>query len=87
MSMQQKIGNYIRTWKRRCYHDDISDEGPEDIFDKVPSYKRIAIAILKNDYSLKTLGITPKRSMVYNELKRLEFEKRKQPKAQLNLFE
>lgn len=86
MSMQQKISNYIKTWKRRCYHDDIPDDGPEDIFDKVPSYKRIAIAILKNDYSLKTLGITQKKSMFYNELKRLEFEERKKHR-QLSLFE
>jgi predicted phosphoadenosine phosphosulfate sulfurtransferase len=84
--MRKKIANYISTWKKRCYTDGIPDEGPHEIFDKVPSYKRIAITILKNDYALKTLGVVQKKSMLYNELKRLEFEQRKTKPKQLTLF-
>ena len=38
----------------------------------VPSYKRIAIAILKNDYALKSLGFSQPKSEVYNDLKKIE---------------
>lgn len=59
----------------------IPDDVPKEIFDMVPSYKRIAIAILKNDYSLKSLGFSPKTSEYYNAYKRIEIEQRnKDPK-------
>jgi len=45
---------------------------PNEISDMVPSYKRIAIAILKNDYPLKSLGLNPPKSEVYNDLKKIE---------------
>ena len=82
--MKKRIENYIKMWEQRCYHDGIPDEAPIEIFDMVPSYKRIAIAILKNDYPLKTLGFTPPKSAVYNELKRIEIEGRKLIQPQKN---
>lgn len=52
-----------------------------------PSYKRIALAILKNDTSLKSLGFTPKKSKVYYELKIIELiEKGKIKYIQKSLF-
>ena len=75
--MRERIENYIKTWEDRCYTEGIPDDVPAEIFDMVPSYKRIAIAILKNDYPLKSLGFTPLKSAVYNELKRIEIEARK----------
>jgi predicted phosphoadenosine phosphosulfate sulfurtransferase len=75
--MRERIENYIKTWEDRCYTEGIPDDVPAEIFDMVPSYKRIAIAILKNDYPLKSLGFTPPKSAVYNELKRIEIEARK----------
>ena len=74
--MYKKINEYIEVWKERCYHEDIPDESPMEILEKVPSYKRIVMAILKNDYPLKTLGFTPKKSKYYNILKKIELEER-----------
>lgn len=74
--MTGKINEYIKTWECRCYEDGLPDEIPLEIFDKAPSYKRIALAILKNDHSLQSLGFTPKKSEYYNILKRIELEER-----------
>ena len=74
--MKNKIQEYIETWRGRCYFDDIPDESPSEILEKVPSYKRIALAILKNDYPLKSLGFTPKKSKYYSILKKIEIEER-----------
>jgi predicted phosphoadenosine phosphosulfate sulfurtransferase len=74
--MKSNINQYIETWMDRCYFKDIPDESPDEIIDKVPSYKRIAIAILKNDYPLKSLGFTPKKSKYYSMLKKIEIEER-----------
>jgi len=79
--MRTRIENYIKTWEQRCYHDGIPDEAPNEISDMVPSYKRIAIAILRNDYSLKSLGFTPKTSMFYTILKGIEIKARNENNA------
>ena len=78
--MKEKILNYIKTWEQRCYHEGIPDEAPYEleIRNKVPSYRKICIAIMKNDYSLKTLGFNPQKSIYYNELKRIELNERSQ---------
>jgi len=39
---------------------------------RVPSYKAIAIAILKNDYYLHSLGFSQKQSRYYYALKEIE---------------
>lgn len=70
--MVQKIREYIKTWQDRCYPDGLPDEVPIEISDMVPSYKRICIAILKNDYPLKSLGLSPPKSEVYSLLKKCE---------------
>ena len=62
----------------------LPDEAPAEIFDKVPSYKKIAIAILRND--LRPLGIEPKASKYYSMLKRIEIDKRPTKYKQLTLF-
>lgn len=74
--MQTIIENYISTWERRCYKSGIPDDAPKEIFDKVPSYKKIAMAILKNDVSL--LGIEKKPCLAYIALKRIEISQRTQ---------
>ena len=86
--MRLKIEKYIQEWERRCYYNGIPDEVPKEISHLVPSYKKIALAILKNDYSLNSLGFTPKVSKYYIELKRIEIAERNKniyPK-QLKLF-
>lgn len=79
--MEKRILEYIETWEQRCYGEGIPDEAPVEIFDKVPSYKKIAIAILKNDLSL--IGIQPKKSEWYNVYKRIELDERAK-KAETN---
>lgn len=68
--MITEINKYIKMWERRCYSNGIPDEAPKEIDDKVPSYKKIAIAILKNDLSY--IGIEPIKSEYYSILKCIE---------------
>jgi len=74
--MRLKIKEYIKLWESRCYPNGIPDEVPAEIKDLVPSYKRIALAILNNDHGLKSLGLTPKKSIYYHQLKKIEIEAR-----------
>ena len=74
--MVEKIKSYIKIWQKRCYVNGLPDEAPEEISDKVPSYKRIAWAILSNDHALESLGYTPKKSKVYTALKKIELKER-----------
>lgn len=87
--MKQKIKEYIKTWEERCYSNGIPDEAPLRLsqLNKVPSYKKIAIAILNNDHTLKSLGFEANKSNYYHELKRIELADRKDGKPkQLKLF-
>lgn len=86
--MEQRIKSYIRLWENRCYKNGIPDKADERLesFGLVPSYRRICIAILKNDPSLKTLGFTPKHSNYYSDLKHIELKTRKGMVIQLKLF-
>lgn len=74
-------------WEKRCYTNGIPDEAPIELEKNnlVPSYRRIALALLKNDYALKTLGFEPKKSKYYSILKRIELARRNTV-LQLRLF-
>lgn len=67
---------YITTWEAKGYSDGIPDEVPSRLMQlrKAPSYKAIALAILKND--ITDLGFSPSFSAWYFELKRVEIEAR-----------
>ena len=85
--VQQKIKDYINLWEKRCYSNGIPDQAPVEINDKVPSYKKICLCLLKNDFNLKGLGYEVKKSKYYNILKRIELEKRKKTQPyQLKMF-
>lgn len=71
--MKKEISRYIKTWENRCYSEGIPDEAPKEIDDMVPSYKRIAIAILKND--LGGIGVQKPISDYYGILKSIELNK------------
>lgn len=91
MGAKSKIKNYISTWEKRCYKSGIPDEAPLEleINNLVPSYRRIAIAIMKNDYQLQSLGFNREPCSAYNELKRIEISQRDVNKIrsiQLKLF-
>lgn len=86
--MKEKILQYIKLWEERCYFDGIPDSAPIELEsrNKVPSYRKIALAILKNDHSLKTLGYTPIKSKYYDVYKKIEIESRQKYKQlKLNL--
>jgi predicted phosphoadenosine phosphosulfate sulfurtransferase len=86
--MKEKIIEYIKTWEQRCYFDGIPDEAPREleVKNKVPSYRLICIAIMKNDTSLKTLGYGKQKSIYYSELKYIELSKQgKIKQLKLNL--
>jgi predicted phosphoadenosine phosphosulfate sulfurtransferase len=72
-------------WEERCYREGIPDEAPFELGDKVPSYKKICIAILKNDTNLVSLGYKTKYSKYYSVLKRIEIDARPTKYKQLKL--
>lgn len=76
--MKKKIENYIKKWTTTVYLNDLPDEAPRRLeeLNKVPSYRQICIALLKNDCQLKSLGYTPKSSRYYSMLKRKELEEK-----------
>lgn len=80
--MRDKIEKYIKDWKSKGYYSDIPDEANKRLeqLNKVPSYRKICLAILKNDYSLKTLGLNTFHSKYYDCYKRIELEQRNKTK-------
>jgi len=76
--VKKKIEEYINNWKDKGYPEDIPDEVPIRIEDLnfAPSYRAIAIAILKNDHHLTSLGFKAPSSEWYGILKRIEIEER-----------
>ena len=83
--VHKRVKEYVETWENRCYKDGIPDEVPNEIADKVPSYKRIAMAILKNDLQLTSLGYEPKKSKYYSVLKKIEIDARPNTLIQFEL--
>lgn len=83
--VHEKIKQYVETWERRCYKNGIPDSAPIGLEDKVPSYQRIAITLLKNDMNLISLGYQPKNSKYYSILKRIEIDAREYEGKQLKL--
>lgn len=57
-SVTKKVEEYCGRWEARCYSGGIPDEVSTALMNsfRVPSYKAIAIAILKNDLQLIGLG-------------------------------
>lgn len=80
--MQNRIGYYVQSWEPRGYETGIPEEVPPELMQRnlAPSYKAIAIAILKNDHHLTSLGYSQPASPWYNEIKRIELMSR--PKKQ-----
>ena len=79
-TIHERVREYCEKWEHRCYTNGIPDEAPVEIADKVPCYKKIAIAILKNDLNLSSLGYEKKHSKYYDVLKRIEMDARKDGK-------
>jgi len=87
--MKTRIEEYIAEWEKKGYSKGIPDEAPMRLnqLNKVPSYKKICLAILNNDHSLKTLGLSFPKSKYYHMLKRIELSARETNKPkQLKLL-
>ena len=84
--MIKEVNNFVKTWEGRCYKGGIPDDVPPELFHRAPSYKMIAMAILKNDVSI--IGVERKPCEAYIKLKRYEISKRPgfKPTNQLTLF-
>ena len=80
-----KVKGYIQTWKNRCYSEDIPDNITDKLIQsgRVPSYKAITLAILKNDLTLKSLGFEGNKSKYYDILKN---EKKLNDSDQMRMF-
>ena len=75
---ERKVRSYIRIWEARGYEAGIPDEADHNLefLGKVPSYRRIVLAILNNDWHLTTLGYQRPKCDAYMNLKRVEIEAR-----------
>lgn len=76
--MQEKINAYIRKWKKQGYPNGIPDEVPDVLMrlNLAPSHKAIAMAILRNDFNLTSLGFSPPYSYWYDAIKHVEISDR-----------
>lgn len=76
--MKNRIVHYLRTWEQRGYEKGIPDEVPSELMrlNLAPSHKAIALAILRNDHSLSTLGYSQPVSPWCGVLKRVELAAR-----------
>ncbi len=72
MGTSDKVFKYVIDWERKCYTDGIPDEVENEISHICPSYKKIAICLLKNDYNLTDLGYSQPYSKWYDTLKKIE---------------
>jgi hypothetical protein len=74
---------YVKQWRKRYNGQDIPDQEPDELWGKVPSYRRVALSILTNNPQL--LGVKPKTSVFYHMIKREEIGKRVYNGKQLQL--
>jgi len=56
----QRVKAYTNLWEKRCYKGGIPDEVPELLAktNRVPSFKSLAICLLRNDLKLRGVGFT-----------------------------
>lgn len=75
----------MKTWESRCYVDGIPDEVPNGLYKamRAPSYKAIAMAILRNDHNLHSIGFSERKSETVNMLLQMD---RKQKDKNYDLF-
>lgn len=57
-------------WERRCYFDGIPNSLPKGLraTTRVPSYQAIAMAILRNDHNLYSVGFSERESELVSML-------------------
>ena len=77
-TFKKRLLTYAKTWEQRGYPEGIPDEADANLefLGKVPSWRRICLAIIKNDITLKSLGQSRKPCELYMTLKRKELEEK-----------
>lgn len=76
--MREKIAAWIKKWEGRGYSHGIPDEADIgiELAERAPSYRRVCLAIMKNDVQLESLGYTRESCAIYMSIKREELAKR-----------
>lgn len=82
--MKRKIQQYVKDWERKGYSHGIPQEAPPrlEANNRVPSYRQICRAIMRNDLALTTLGFSRPKTDAYMAIKRVEIEARNRGKMQ-----
>jgi len=88
MGAKENIERYIEKWEKQGYENGIPDEAPIELERKglVPSYRMICIALMRNPNNLEVLGFKRQKSIYYQEIKRIEIDKREFEGKQIKLF-
>lgn len=78
MGTREKIQTYIKSWESKGYETGIPDEAPIELEKTglVPSYRKICVALMKNENNLESLGFSRPKCESYKEIKRIEIENR-----------
>lgn len=64
---KNKITLYLKWYKDRGYEKGIPDDAPIELFEEIPSWKRVCKCLLKNDYWCSTLGFSIQKSSNYDK--------------------
>lgn len=77
-ALHSNVIRHLERWRRRGYGDGIPEQAPDLLEEKgrVPSYRQIVRAILRNDTGLSSLGYGVPKSAAYMAIKRIEIEAR-----------
>lgn len=83
-----RFKKFIAGWKKRGY-EKIPDEAPHNLEVKcwAPSWKRMARAILRNDYYCKGLGQTQPISEAYQKFKQIKYKNKVSEEIKKNSIE
>jgi len=75
----ERIGEWIRGWHGRGYANGIPDEAPRSLEKKywVPSWRRVAKVLLRNDWWCKGLGGQQPKSAAYGRYLELKKDRKK----------
>ena len=83
----QRVKAYVAMWESRCYSDGIPEEIPPLLSKtgRAPSWKDIALCILKNDLLLKGIGFSSDNynKKLVNALRDMNSDKPKQEEMRL----
>lgn len=78
MKAHKRIKEYLVSWKCRDYDHGIPDEVPIQVAENnlAPSWRAIAVCLLKNDMNMTGLGFSSFHSEYYDALKQQEIAQR-----------